>query len=272
MSSAEFSLTNYINQTPLWGKMSSDKHKKIKEAVKKRYSEFAEKGTSCCPTCNYDVAEQAKKIGYSEKELEQLPKEAVMGLGCGNPTALAELKEGETVLDLGAGAGIDVFLAAKRVGPKGYVIGVDMTETMIEKANKTAQRDGYKNVEFRLGEIENLPVKDNSIDVIISNCVINLSPNKLKTYKEAYRVLKAGGRILISDLVTEGDLPDRIKRNFDAWAACISGAMKKKEYLNVIRKAGFKEISIVAEHTYAEPGLDKTLTGKIMSVQIRAYK
>jgi SAM-dependent methyltransferase len=252
--------------------MGSDKHKKIKEAVKKRYSEFAEKGTSCCPTCNYDVTEQAKKIGYSEKELEQLPKEAVMGLGCGNPTALAELREGETVLDLGAGAGIDVFLAAKRVGPKGYVIGVDMTETMIEKANKTVQRDGYKNVEFRLGEIEKLPVKDNSIDVIISNCVINLSPDKLRTYQEAYRVLKPGGRMLISDLVTKGKLPDRIKKNFDAWAACIGGAMEKNEYLRIIKKAGFTKVDIAAEHTYIEPGLDKALAGKIMSVQIRAYK
>ncbi|HJX06296.1 MAG TPA: arsenite methyltransferase [Candidatus Nanoarchaeia archaeon] len=248
------------------------KDKKIKEAVKKRYSEFAKAGTSCCPTCGPDFSEQAKKIGYSKKELEQLPKEAVMGLGCGNPTALAELKEGETVLDLGAGAGIDVFLAAKKVGPKGYVIGVDMTEPMVEKANKIAQRDGYKNVEFRLGEVENLPVKDNSIDVIISNCVINLSPDKLRTYKEAHRVLKIGGRILISDLVTEGKLPDHIKRSFDTWVACIGGAMEREEYLGVIRKAGFHKIDIVNQHTYTEPGMNASLDGKITSIQVRAYK
>jgi ubiquinone/menaquinone biosynthesis C-methylase UbiE len=249
--------------------------KKIKQVVKKRYAKIAQESSSCCTSCTpcgYDVAEQAKKIGYSEKELEQLPREAVMGLGCGNPTALAELKEGETVLDLGAGAGIDAFLAARKVGPKGYVIGVDMTEPMVEKANKIAQRDGYKNVEFRLGEIENLPVKDNSIDVIISNCVINLSPDKLRTYKEAYRVLKRGGRILISDLVTEGKLPDHIKRSFDAWAACIGGAMEKEEYLGVIRKAGFRKIDVVAEHTYSEPSLHKTLAGKITSIQVKAYK
>jgi arsenite methyltransferase len=248
------------------------KNKKIKEAVKKRYSDFADKGTSCCPTCSYDSETQAKKIGYSQKELEELPKEAVMGLGCGNPTALAELKEGETVLDLGSGAGIDVFLASKKVGAKGYVIGVDMTEKMIEKANKIAQRDGYKNVEFRLGQIENLPVTDNSIDVIISNCVVNLSPDKLRTFKEAYRVLRSGGRMLISDLVVEAELPDKIKKNFAAWAACISGAMVRKEYLAVIGKAGFRKIDIIHEQSYSEPDLHESLGGKITSVQVRAYK
>jgi arsenite methyltransferase len=246
--------------------------KKIKQAVKKRYSEFAKTGTSYCPTCNYSVAEQAKKIGYSQKELEQLPQEAVMGLGCGNPTALAELKPGETVLDLGAGGGIDVFLASKKVGTKGYVIGVDMTETMVTKANQIAQRGGYKNVEFRLGEIENLPVKDNSIDVIISNCVINLSPDKLKTFREAYRVLKLGGRMLISDLVVEEELPDKVKRNFEAWAACISGAMVRDEYLAVIEKAGFKKIEIASEHGYSEPDLHESSGGKITSIQVRAFK
>jgi len=252
--------------------MKKMNEKKIKQAVKKRYSDFAEKGTSCCPTCSYDSKTQAKKIGYSEKELEQLPKEAVMGLGCGNPTALAELKEGETVLDLGSGAGIDVFLASKKVGAEGYVIGVDMTETMVAKANKIAKRDGYLNVEFRLGEIENLPIKDNSIDVIISNCVVNLSPDKLKTYKEAYRVLKLGGRILISDLVLDEELPDKVKRNFEAWAACISGAMIRDEYLAVIRKAGFTRIEVAGEHSYSEPDLHESLGGKITSIQVRAYK
>lgn len=248
--------------------------KKIKKIVKERYSKIAKDGTSCCPTCScdYDITAQAKKIGYSEKELGKIPKEAVMGLGCGNPTALADLKEGEVVLDLGAGAGIDVFLAANKVGANGYVIGVDMTEEMVEKSNKIAKKYGYKNVEFRVGEIENLPVDDNSVDTIISNCVINLSPDKLRTYQEAYRVLKLGGRVLISDLVTEGELPAEIRRNFDAWAGCIAGALEKREYIDTIRKAGFRDVNIVSQNTFYEPQLDDTLVGKITSVKVRAYK
>lgn len=251
------------------------KEKKIKEIVRKRYSKIAKEGSSCCPTCGpcgSDVIEQAKRIGYSEGELKNIPESAIMGLGCGNPTALADLKKGERVLDLGAGAGIDVFLAASKVGPSGYVIGVDMTEEMVKKANKTAKKYGYKNVEFRLGEIENLPVEDNSVDVIISNCVINLSPDKLRTYQEAYGVLKPGGRILISDLVTEGRLPEEIRRNFEAWAACIAGALEKKEYIDTIKRAGFKGVKIVSQNTFYEPGLDNTLIGKITSVKVRAYK
>ncbi|NYZ79590.1 arsenite methyltransferase [Candidatus Micrarchaeota archaeon] len=251
------------------------KNSEIKKIVKERYSQIAKKGTSCCPSCgpcDHNASEQAKRIGYSKEELGKIPKEAVMGLGCGNPTALADLREGETVLDLGAGAGIDVFLAANKVGPEGYVIGVDMTEEMIKKANKTAKKHGYKNVEFRFGEIEDLPVEDNSIDVIISNCVINLSTNKLRTYKEAYRVLKAGGRVLISDLVTEGELPEKIRRNFDAWAGCIAGALEKKKYIETIKKAGFRDVKIVSQNTYYEPGLKDILSGKITSVKIKAYK
>lgn len=252
------------------------KRNKIKKFVKKRYSEISNKqGTSCCPTCgpcDYDVTEQAERIGYSEKELGKIPKEAVMGLGCGNPAALADLREGEKVLDLGAGAGIDVFLAANKVGPGGYVIGMDMTREMVEKANKTAKKYGYKNVEFRLGEIENLPVEDNSFDVIISNCVINLSPDKLRTYKEAFRVLKPKGRILISDLVTEGELPEEIRRSFDAWAGCIAGAMEKGAYKETIRKAGFRDVKIVSQNTFHEPGLDDSLVGKITSIKVRACK
>ena len=195
-----------------------------------------------------------------------------MGLGCGNPTALADLREGETILDLGAGAGIDVFLAANKVGSGGYVIGVDMTEEMIKKANKTAKKHGYKNVEFRVGEIENLPVEDNSVDVIISNCVINLSPDKLRTYKEAHRVLKPGGRILISDLVTEGELPEKIRRNLDAWAGCIAGALEKRKYIETIRKAGFRDVKIVSQNTFYESELNDILRGKITSVKVKAYK
>ncbi len=251
------------------------KDDKIKKFVKERYSRIAGDNTSCCSSCyskNVDIMEQAKRIGYSKEELEQIPEESVLGLGCGNPTTLAELKKGETVLDLGAGAGIDVFLAANRVGPNGMVIGVDMTEEMVNKAKKAAEKYGYNNVEFRIGEIEKIPVDDNSIDVIISNCVINLSPDKLKTFQEAYRVLKLGGRILISDLVTEKELPEKIKRNFDAWAACVSGALVKKDYIETIKKAGFNNVYIVHENTYYEPGLDIGLNGKITSIKVKAYK
>jgi len=205
----------------------------------------------------------AKNISYSEEELKSIPESAILGSGCGNPAALADLKEGETVLDLGSGSGIEVFLAAKRVGETGYVIGVDMTGDMIKKATETASSYGYQNVEFRFGEGENLPVEDNSIDVIISNSVINFSSDKLKTYQEALRVLKPGGRILISDLVTpEGELPKEIKRSFGAWAGCIAGAII----------AGLKNITIVAEEAFLEPQMDNRLVEKVISILVKAYK
>ena len=249
--------------------------KEIKKAVKTRYAKFAQDNTSCCQTCNSkknDITKQTESIGYSANELKSIPDSAVMGLGCGNPTALADLKDGETVLDLGSGAGIDVFLAANKVGESGFVIGVDMTEEMIKRSEKIAKENGYKNVEFRFGEIENLPIKDNTIDVIISNCVINLSPDKLQTFKEAFRVLKPGGRILISDLVTEGALPEDIKKSFDAWGGCIAGALEKNEYLDTIKKAGFRNIKIVSQNRYTEKEIDKRLVGKITSVKVKAYK
>jgi SAM-dependent methyltransferase len=247
--------------------------KKIKKVVKERYGKIAKSGESCCPSCECgpSPAELGKKIGYSEKDLENVPEASNMGLGCGNPVALASLKEGETVLDLGAGGGIDAFLAARKVGPKGKVIGVDMTEEMVHRASSTAAKYGYTNVEFRLGEIENLPLEYNSVDVIISNCVINLSPDKERVFREAYRVLKCGGRIMISDLVTEGRLPEEIKKSFDAWAGCIAGALEKNEYLDVIRKAGFKDVRIVSESSY-DIDVSKELRGKITSVKVEAYK
>jgi len=249
--------------------------RKIKEAVKKRYAKIAEERTSCCPTCKpcgKGIIKQAESIGYSENELKSIPEDAIMGLGCGNPTALADLKEGETVLDLGSGAGIDVFLAANKVGENGNVIGVDMTEEMIRKGERIAKENGYTTVEFRLGEIENLPVEDNSVDVIISNCVINLSPDKLKVYRDAYRVLKPGGRILVSDLVTEGELPEDIKKSFDAWTGCIAGALEKNEYLDTIKKAGFSNVEIVSQSRFSENEMDKRLIGKITSIQVLAKK
>ena len=175
-------------------------------------------------------------------------------------------------MDLGSGAGIDVFLAANRIGENGHVIGVDMTEEMIRRGEKIAKENGYTNVEFRLGEIEHLPVDDNSVDVIISNCVINLSPDKLKTYKEAYRVLKPDGRILVSDLVTEGELPEDIKKSFDAWSGCIAGALEKNKYLDIIKKAGFRSVEIVSQSRFTEKEMDKRLIGKITSVKVRAIK
>jgi len=246
------------------------KEKEIKSFVKSRYGKIAKTGASCCST-GASLLEQAKLIGYSAEDIKNIPEEANMGLGCGNPVALAGLKEGETVLDLGSGGGMDAFLASKKVGPKGRVIGVDMTKTMIEKAKQTAEKYGYKNVEFKLGEIENLPAEDNSIDVIISNCVINLSPNKKKVFQEAHRVLKPKGRILVSDLVTEGKLPLKIRKNFDAWAACIAGAMDKKAYLRTIEEAGFKKVDIVSESSYVIDVSEK-LKGKITSIKVKAHK
>ena len=247
--------------------------KEVKEYVKKRYSEIAQSREPCCAAacCTPSTTDVALQIGYSEEDLKNIPEASSMGLGCGNPVALAGLKEGEIVLDLGSGGGIDVFLAAKKVGAKGKIIGVDMTEEMVSKARSTALKYGYENVEFRLGEIEALPINDESVDVIISNCVINLSPDKEKVFQEAYRVLKPSGRILISDIVTEGELPEEIKKSFDAWAGCVAGALEKSQYLDTIRRAGFKDIGIISESTY-DIDESKELSGKITSVQVEAYK
>lgn len=253
------------------------KENEIKEFVKKRYSKIATKEElSCCSSCSGDdmevVIKQAKAAGYSDEEIKSIPSDAIFGLGCGNPTALAEIKEGETVLDLGSGGGIDVFLAAGKVGDQGKVIGVDMTEEMVKTAVKTAETAGYENVEFKQGDIENLPIEDNSIDVIISNCVINLTTNKSAAFKEVFRVLKDGGRILISDIVTEGKIPDEVRKSFQAWSECVAGALEKEEYLETIKKAGFKDVEIIDQHYFTEPDMDERLVGKITSVQLRALK
>jgi len=247
--------------------------KEIKKFVKKRYGEMAKAGVSCCPSCECgsSLIELGKRIGYSNEDLRNVPEASNMGLGCGNPVALAALKEGETVLDLGSGGGIDVFLAAKRVGQKGKVIGVDMTEEMIKRANSTAKKYGYTNTEFRFGEIENLPVEDNSVDVIISNCVINLSFDKEKVFQEAYRVLKPNGKIMISDLVTEEELPEEIRKSFGAWAGCIAGALEREEYLDTMRKVGFQRVKVVSESSY-DIDVSEELRGKITSVKVEAYK
>lgn len=245
----------------------------VKKVIKDRYGEIARTEGSCCPSCGCgpSSADVALRIGYSEEDLRTLPEASNMGLGCGNPLALASLKEGETVLDLGSGGGIDVFLAAKKVGVTGKAIGVDMTEEMVRKAEFTASKYGYKNVEFRLGEIENLPVEDGSVDVVISNCVINLSPDKDSVFRETYRVLKPGGRIMISDLVTEGELPEEVRKSFDAGADCFVGALEKRQYLETMRKAGFQGVKIASESTFTID-VPQELKGKIKSVQVEAYK
>ena len=210
----------------------------VKKIVRASYSKIAKTGCGCsCGNGNAEVV--SKQIGYSDSELANVP-EANMGLGCGNPTALGEIKEGDVVLDLGSGAGIDCFLASKKVGEKGKVIGIDMTKAMLEKARKNAEKYGYKNVEFRLGEIESLPIEDNLIDVIISNCVINLSPDKEKVFREARRVLKKTGRMYVSDIVLLEELTEKQRKDKNLISCCVGGALLKEDYLGIIKKAGLK--------------------------------
>ena len=218
------------------------KEEKIKKLVRNRYAKVAKTNGSCSASniscCSHPTNEQVSKmIGYSKDEMDAVPEGSNLGLGCGNPTALASLKEGERVLDLGSGAGFDCFLAAKKVGEQGKVIGVDMTPEMLDKARANGKKGKYTNVEFRLGEIENLPVADNSVDVIISNCVINLSPNKKRVFEEAFRVLAPKGRLMVSDIVLLKQLPESIQKNVEAYAGCISGAEMKDNYLELMRKA-----------------------------------
>ena len=228
---------------------------KIKEIVKSRYAKVALQNIPCCGTrkscCgSSDARDKSKKVGYHDMDLNSVPEGANLGLGCGNPVALASLKEGDVVLDLGSGAGFDAFLAAAIVGPAGKVIGVDMTPEMVEKANANVVKGGFQNVEFRLGEIENLPVSNDEMDVIISNCVINLSPDKGKVFKEAFRVLKPGGGLMVSDLVLLKPLPEIIRQSVEAYVGCIAGAVMKDEYLAAITEAGFRDLKVLGEDVY----------------------
>ncbi len=220
----------------------------IKQAVKEKYGRLA--GQGCCGDDPATAAEFEKKRGYTEEELAVIPGEANLGLGCGNPTALAPIERGMTILDLGSGAGIDVFLAAQKVGPEGKVIGVDMTESMISKARENARKSNIQNVEFRLGEIEALPVEDASVDLIISNCVINLSPDKDKVFVEAWRVLRPGGRLQISDIVTRGTATEEMRRDAELWAGCVSGALDRGVYMAKLLQAGFEKVDIIKEQEY----------------------
>jgi len=230
--------------------------KDMKEVVKEGYGKIAKQGTCCCgpaSSCcgSADLAQDiSRRIGYSEEEIQGVPEGSNLGLGCGNPVALASLREGDTVLDLGSGAGFDCFLAANKVGKNGKVIGVDMTLEMVEKAKENAKKGSYENVEFRLGDIETLPVSDDSIDVVMSNCVINLSPDKAKVFKESFRVLRPGGRLTISDIVLLKELPKLVKDSIEAYIGCVSGAMIKSEYLGKIEVAGFRDVRVIDESAF----------------------
>ncbi len=219
------------------------KEEHVKKTVRKAYSKIATGGNSCCSCgCTGNDSQTAKRIskeiGYSDDEMNAVP-EANLGLGCGNPTALGKINEGDIVLDLGSGAGFDCFLASRKVGKTGKVIGLDMTEEMIAKARILAKEHGYSNVEFRLGDIEKMPLADNSVDIIISNCVINLAPNKAKVFKEAFRVLKNGGKMYVSDIVLLGKLTQEQLDDEDLLSGCVAGALQKDDYLEKIRQAGF---------------------------------
>jgi SAM-dependent methyltransferase len=231
------------------------KKEAVRQAVRKGYAAVAKGEGSCCgpqaPCCGDVTAETiSRKIGYSEEDVKAVPAGANLGLGCGNPIALASLKRGETVVDLGAGAGFDCFLAAKRVGPVGRVIGVDMTPEMIDKARANARKGKHRSVEFRLGEIEHLPVADSTADVIISNCVINLAPAKRQVFREAFRILKPGGRLAVSDIVLLRSLPAAVRKSVAAYVGCLSGAIRKDDYLRAIRAAGFQCVRVVGETSF----------------------
>jgi len=230
------------------------KDREIKRAVREGYARIAKQATSYYASrrhCGTGIHEDlSKMIGYTEEELKAAPPGSNLGLGCGNPVALASIKDGETVLDLGSGAGFDCFLASYKVGPKGKVIGVDMTSEMVEKARANARKGNYTNIDFRQGELENMPVADNYIDVVISNCVINLVPEKSRVFKEAFRVLKPGGRLAVSDIVLLKDLPDFVKTSTEAYIGCLAGAIMKESYIEDMRSAGFQDIRIADESSF----------------------
>ena len=226
----------------------------IKTTVKSFYAGVAQERTCC----------KSKSNPYEDHE--DIVRELNMGVSCGNPVALSSLKCGEIVLDLGSGGGLDCFLAAKRVGDRGFVVGVDMTPEMISKANQNKAKLSVANVEFRIGEIERLPVETSSVDVVISNCVLNLVPDKVSAFKEIYRVLKPEGRACISDVVLVSPLPEDIQKDPEAWAGCIAGAILKEAYLRLIKDAGFFRVKVVSETPFGKGGMDDRLKGKLQSL------
>ena len=263
----------------------------VKEIVKEKYGQaalrvVAGEANSCCGTsgCGPETWDPITSGLYDEKQKAGVPAEALLAsLGCGNPTALAELKAGETVLDLGSGGGIDVLLSAKRVGPAGKAYGLDMTEEMLSLARENQQRAGARNVEFLRGEIESIPLPDNTVDVIISNCVINLSADKDQVLREAFRVLKPGGRFAVSDVVIRGDVPDEVRQSLELWVGCLAGALKDAEYSGKLSAAGFEQVSIEPTRVYSAEdarqflgddlaAMAAQMDGKVMSAFVRAVK
>ena len=254
----------------------------IKAVVRDKYGEIA-KGTSecgCGPSCcgGADTQKIGAYIGYDAEALAAIPEGANLGLGCGNPLAHAEVRPGDVVLDLGAGAGMDAFLASREVGPTGRVIGVDMTPDMVDRARENATTAGVGNVEFRLGEIERLPVADDTVDVVISNCVINLSPDKPAVFAEAFRVLKPGGRMVVSDLVLKQPLPEDVRHSVEAYVGCVAGASLQTEYLALMRAAGFQDVRTVEERSYGDAALFggyewlREAAKAVVSAKVRAVK
>jgi ubiquinone/menaquinone biosynthesis C-methylase UbiE len=247
----------------------------IKRIVRDGYARIAKRGGSCCSPASSccgspdSASDISRRIGYSKEDLKAAPDGANLGLGCGNPVALASLREGDIVLDLGSGAGFDCFLAASKVGKRGKVIGVDMTGEMLDRARENARKGNYDNVEFRLGEIENLPVGDNQADVIISNCVINLSPSKKRVFREAFRVLRSGGRLMVSDIVLLRELPVEIRNSVAAYVGCVAGAVTKKEYLEAIQAAGFEETEVLDETAFPSEFLANDPTVKEIAESLR---
>ena len=251
--------------------MDKDKEE-IRRAVEEGYAKAAQEGSSCCthaPSCCGSDIDPAKfksvVVGYDPGELATLPEGAILGLGCGNPVALAELREGETVLDLGSGPGMDCLLASQRVGPEGRVIGVDMTDDMLELARRNAEEGGFTNVEFRKGIIEELPVGDASVDVIISNCVINLSPEKPRVFADAFRALVPGGRLMVSDVVLVGELPPEVRESVYEYVQCVAGASQREDYLRMIEEAGFEGVEVLDESHYSGYPM-------VRSIKVRAVK
>lgn len=253
----------------------------VRGMVREKYGAVAEgkSGVAGCCSGPSDASAVLAQVGYDAADAAAIPEGANLGLGCGNPVALAELKPGETVLDLGSGGGIDCFLAAKRVGPTGRVVGVDMTPAMVERARATARRGGFVNVQFRLGEIESLPVANESVDAIISNCVVNLSPDKPQVFREALRVLRPGGRVMLSDLVLLRPLSPDLQRNVELYAGCVSGAALKGDYLAMLRQAGFEQVEVVSEgaytvgcETFPAGSPERAAFDAVASIKVRAVK
>jgi arsenite methyltransferase len=266
--------------------MKDLKPEEVRESVKKRYGEIARNSSdtggccssSCCcsPTSSLDAANASRLLGYSAEQIGSAPAGSNLGLGCGNPLFLAALKTGETVLDLGSGPGFDSFLAAVQVGPSGRVIGVDMTPEMVSKAKEQAASGPYANIEFRLGQIEKLPVSDSSVDVIISNCVVNLSPNKKEVFREAFRVLKPGGRLAISDVIATMDLPEDFRNDAALHSSCIAGAETAVKLEAMLRESGFQEIKIEPKQEslvfISEWAPGRNVEDYVVSAAVRAVK